>query len=341
MPKRPVPLNQRWQIIGMHQTGMSCRAIGAQLNINHTVISRLIRKHTDFGEVKDARRSGRPRKTTDRDDRALVRQARRSPKSTCTQLRHGWHPFNRVSISTIRRRLNFTGLRARRPIRRPLVTNQHRHARLAWCQARARWNLRTWRRIHWSDESRFLLHHTDGRARVWRERGTAYDQRNIQCDVPFGGGSVMVWGCCSYDCKLDLITVPGTLNGLRYQNLILDGAVVAHFDNHALATRPVFMDDNARPHRARAVVQHLQHNAIETLPWPARSPDMNPIEHLWDILGRRVRARDPPVQNLQELTHALHDEWQQIPQQKIRRLVSSMRRRVENVIHVRGGYTRY
>lgn len=129
--------------------------------------------------------------------------------------------------------------------------------------------------------------------------------------------------------------------GQRYQNLILDGAVVPHFDNHALATRPVFMDDNARPHRARAVVQHLQHNAIETLPWPARSPDLNPIEHLWDILGRRVRARDPPVQNLQELTHALHDEWQQIPQQRIRRLVTSMRRRVENVIHVRGGYTRY
>ena len=101
------------------------------------------------------------------------------------------------------------------------------------------------------------------------------------------------------------------------------------------------MDDNARPHRARAVHEYLRQNAIETLPWPARSPDMNPIEHIWDILGNMVRRRDPPVQNLQELTDALHLEWQRIPQWRISRLVTSMRRRVQAVIQAQGGYTRY
>ena len=63
------------------------------------------------------------------------------------------------------------------------------------------------------DEGRFLLHVTNGRVRVWRQPNTAYAERNIVETVPVGGGSVMVWGCVSYDCKLDLITVRGNLNG--------------------------------------------------------------------------------------------------------------------------------
>ena len=71
------------------------------------------------------------------------------------------------------------------------------------------------------------------------------------------------------------------------------------------------------------------------------SPDLNPIEHLWDILGRRVRQRDPPVQTLNELTAVLHEEWNRIPQNQIQRLIQGMRRRLESVVRVQGGCTRY
>ena len=60
------------------------------------------------------------------------------------------------------------------------------------------------------------------------------------------------------------------------------------------------MDDNARPHRSRAVIECLRQNAISRLPWPARSPDLNPLEHLWDILGRKIREITPLVQTLLE-----------------------------------------
>ena len=100
--------------------------------------------------------------------------------------------------------------------------------------------------------------------------------------------------------KLDHITIPMTLKAQRYQQEVPDVAVIPHFDNHPLATRRIFMDDNARPHRGRTVIAHLQSNAIETLPWPARSHDINLIQHIWAYLGRQVQARDLPVRNLQE-----------------------------------------
>ena len=118
----------------------------------------------------------------------------------------------------------------------------------------------------------------------------------------------MVWGCVSHDCKLDLVTIRGNLTGDQYIRDVLRPVVVSHFDNHPLATRPEYMDDNARPHHSRAVTAFMRTNAISTVPWPAMSPDLNPIEHLWDVLGRRIQAREPPVQNLQQSEAALHQE---------------------------------
>jgi hypothetical protein len=133
---------------------------------------------------------------------------------------------------------------------------------LAWCLARRGWNVRTWRKIRWSNESRFLLHVTDGRMRVWRHKNIAYSPRNIQPTVPYGG-SVMVSGCIS-GCKLDLVTMQGNLTGDQYIRDVLQPVVVPHFDNHTLATRPVYMD-NARPHRSRPATAYLQSEAVTSV----------------------------------------------------------------------------
>jgi hypothetical protein len=80
------------------------------------------------------------------------------------------------------------------------------------------------------------------------------------------------------------------------------------------------MDDNARPHRSRAATPYLQSEAVTSVPWPAMSTNWNPIEHIWDMLDRRIQVREPPVQNIPQLEAALHREWQQLSQQNIRRL---------------------
>jgi transposase len=175
----------------------------------------------------------------------------------------------------------------------------------------------------------------------WRHKNIAYSTRNIQPTVPYGGDSVMVWGCISHDCKLDLVTIQGNLTGDQYVRDVFQPVVVPHFDNRPLATRPVYMVDNARPHRSRAVTAYLQSEAVTSVPWPALSTDLNPIEHIWDMLGHRMLPREPPVQSIRQLEAALHREWHQLSQQDIRGLTGGMRRRVEVVIQARGGYTRY
>ena len=103
----------------------------------------------------------------------------------------------------------------------------------------------------------------------------------------------------------------------------------------------MFQDDNARPHRARVVTQHLEQRGVPRMAWPACSPDLNPIEHLWDQLGMAVRRRIDDGSTLQDLRRILEEEWHAIPQQRILALINSMRRRCEAVIRAYGGTTHY
>ena len=78
----------------------------------------------------------------------------------------------------------------------------------------------------------------------------------------------------------------------------------------------------------------LNRNNVNALPWPVVSPDMNPIEHIWDYLGRKVRATGN-VHNLRNLENALIQEWNNIPNVVIRRYVRSMRGRLAACINSR------
>jgi transposase len=86
------------------------------------------------------------------------------------------------------------------------------------------------------------------------------------------------------------------------------------------------MDDNVRPHHSRAVTAYLQSEAVTSVPWPAMIPDLNPIEHISDMLVSRMHARETPVQNIRQLEAKLHRELQQLSQQDIRRLTTGCKK---------------
>ena len=153
----------------------------------------------------------------------------------------------------------------------------------------------------------------------------------------FGGGSVMVWGGIMGRRKTNLIVVQGNLNAQGFINQILHPEAVPFLQRHGPAT---LRHVNARPHVARICRQFLNKNNVNALPWPAVSPDMNPIEHIWDYLGRKIRARGN-VRNLRDLENAFNQEWNNIPYVVIRRYVMSMPGRLAACINSRGGPTRY
>ncbi|GFT70244.1 DDE_3 domain-containing protein [Trichonephila clavipes] len=84
------------------------------------------------------------------------------------------------------------------------------------------------------------------------------------------------------------------------------------------------MDDNARPHRAVLVDEFLQSEDIRRMDWPAMSPDLNPIKHVWHALGRAIGTRYSPPSTIQEMKTTLQNVWDQLPKELINCLISSM-----------------
>ena len=126
----------------------------------------------------------------------------------------------------------------------------------------------------------------------------------------------------------------GTLTARRYVYEILRRHVLPYAA--AIGDFFVLQHDNARPHTDRLVENMLEAETIQRVDWPACSPDVNPIEHVWDMLGRRIAARPRPPFTLQELEIALLEVWNSIPQRLIDNLITSMANRCATILAVRG-----
>ncbi|GFX25354.1 transposable element Tc3 transposase [Trichonephila clavipes] len=189
-------------------------------------------------------------------------------------------------------------------------------------------------------ESRFSLSSDSHRILIWRERGSRNHPSNIIERDRYGGPGVLVWGGIMLGSRTDLhIFDVGSVNGTRYCNEILLPYV--RLFRGAMGLQFLFMDDNAPCHRLVAAEQLLESEDIERIDWLARSPDFNPIEHVWDFLGRRFAARTLPPVTILELRLALQDEWAAMPQQLIDTLILSMGRRSETCLAVRGDHIPY
>ena len=132
----------------------STRQTAERFNVSHLVIVRLKQRVNQTGSVKERQRTERSLKMTPREDRLFKRLARQQPFSTTNTLRSRWIVNGRISRRTVNRRLNSAMFRARRPIKRPLLTIRSKTARLQWACDHMGWNIRSWKRVHWSDESR-------------------------------------------------------------------------------------------------------------------------------------------------------------------------------------------
>ena len=175
-------------------------------------------------------------------------------------------------------RLREQGLRSRRLAVQICLAAAHRRRRLAWCRAHVKWTRAQWSQVLFTDESRFTLSFHDGRNRVWRRTGERHQDATIVEHDRYGGGSIMVWGGISYHTRTPLHHVVGNLDGVGYRDGILRPLVLPALNAVGLCV--FFQHDNVPAHRARDVINYLQPQQVNTMVWPALSPDLNPIEQM-------------------------------------------------------------
>lgn len=330
---------QRAQIVALLQEGNTVRYVAERMQIPRSTVSRAWRNFQERGRFDRREGSGRRRITTPREDRQIIHATVREPAQSARQILDGLNLGRRISDVTVRNRLNEAGLHSRSRVRVPALTQQHRQARLHYARTYKNWTQRQWRNVLFTDESRFCLFNSDRRVRVWRRQGQRYDRSCVQPVHAFNGGSVMVWGGIWYNGRTELVIQPPPgVTAIRYIDEVLRPHILPV--GRRIGRNFVFMHDNARPHTAIITRQFLREHRITVLPHPPMSPDLNPIEHIWDLMGRRLRDLERPPTNLHELSELLVRIWNEIPQREIQACIN-MEERLQEVIRQRGGNTHY
>lgn len=311
-------------ILRLNELGVHPAVIAEGLSRPRTSVYNIIKS----GGLRGQRRSGRPRKLSEHSERRLYRAA--SNKVTSAKaLKNMLHldVSSRTVLRSLNRNPNFVW---KKKLKRVKMIQRHADVRMAWCGERNLW-VDEWKRIIWSDEKKFNLDGPDGLSYYWhdiRKEELYFSSRQR------GGASVMVWAAFGFNGRTPIRFIDGRLNAQGYCQVLQQGLWPHRWN---LADAPmVFQQDNAPVHTARVTKQWLQQRNVLVLPWPAKSPDLNPIENLWGIVVREVYKEGRQYNDTNELKAAITAAWQAIPQQTLQNLVRSMPSRTDLVMEANG-----
>lgn len=339
-PKPRVSIEHRVRIVVLAEEGHTSRYIATKVPCNQSTIVRILKKYETIGKVDDLPRSGRPRKTTVRDDRILKRMCLQNRHLTSPELLSSWKKHADIDVcpSTVRARLHSVGLKGRRARKKPLLTDFQRKRRLAWAKQHISWTPEQWNRVIFSDESHFCLHGNQGHSFVRRYSHEEFKPECLNHTVKHPL-KIMVWGCISGVGVGRLELVSGMMNGSKYINVLekkmLPSAAAMFPDADFM-----FQDDNAPCHRSKIVEEWFASKQVTRISWPGQSPDLNPIENLWHKIGYEVSKKKPT--NKAQLIEGIIHAWNHIVSPELlKNLVDSMPSRCQAVVKSKGWPTKY
>lgn len=155
--------------------------------------------------------------------------------------------------------------------------------------------------------------------------------------VKHGGGNIKLWACFSWHGCGPIYWIKQNMDQHEYVN-ILENVMLPYADEN-MPLRWIFQQDNDPKHTSKKARKFFQDKNLSVLPWPAQSPDLNPIENLWQDLKKTVATHK--VKNVAELWKVVQEEWSSITQRKCQLLVDSMPRRCNAVLQNNGHATKY
>ena len=340
MAKRTLTLEKRALIVAFRQVGLSIREIAKKIKVPRSTVFDTIKRFSETKSNIDRKRSGRSKITTNAEDKSIVLESKRCMKKTAPEIQAD---FNRsheknISVSTVQRRLRSAGLYGRIAVRKPLLRAINKKKRLVWAKQHKDWTLDQWKNVLWSDESKFEIFGNKRRTFVRRNTNEKFIDSCLEPTIKHGGGSVMVWGCFYFNGVGRLHQIRGKMDQKVYGDIL---------QNHVLSSGQdligrgfVFQHDNDPKHTSKLCKTFLgekeSSGELNLMIWPPQSPDLNPIELLWDELDRNVPNKYPS--SSAELWSLLNEAWVRIPKKTIEKLIERMPRIVNMVIKTRGGF---
>ncbi len=228
-----------------------------------------------------------------------------------------------VSAQTIHNTLQQVSLHDRRPRRKPFLKLAHKKACKQFAEDNLAKSMTYWNHVLWSDESKVNLFDSDGVQHVWRRPGEEYQETSALPTVKHDGGSIMVWGCMSTAGSGELRFIEGNMDSNMYCDILNQKMMPFLQKLFFNITTP-----NTPPRWQ-----------LKVMDWPSLSPDLNPIEHMWGILKRKVEKHH--VCNIQQLRDVIMEEWKRTPVTRCAALVTSMSRRIKAVLDNSGAPTKY
>lgn len=341
MPKtKELSVETRALIIAEHNLGVSNRQIAKKLKLNTSTVSYNIKKYSDSGSFLNKVRSGRPRATTSAQDIAIVVTSKRNRRKTAPEIAAELNATlpKPISVSTVKRRLQKAGLHGRIALRKPLLRKENKKKRMQWARLHQNWTLEDWHKVLWTDESKFELFGSRRRIFVRRSLGERAREQCIVPTVKHGGGSVMIWGCFGGTSVGELVKIEGIMRKEQYRRILEESAIPSGVQ--ILGQNFVFQQDNDPKHTSKLCQQYLQQlereGSITIMKWPPQSPDLNPIELLWEELDREVR-KAPPT-STDNMWNKLQEAWARITPETLAKLLGRMPRLCAAVIKNKGGH---
>lgn len=331
----------RNEVVKEYVNGSSLNSLAEMYpNISKKTLSRWIARLKLLGHVKPFKACGRPPKYSARDIRHLKTAARLHPKETAAQI------AERAGVSmtrhTVSKYLKQTGIFSIIVPKKQLLTPWHASRRLLWANEHRNLVAYDWQKWIFSDECSVQYDCTEGLVRMWLMPSEKYGPQAVRGTLQQGGGRIMIWGLISWDGVGPLIFVEGTMDGDLYKE-VLKHHVEPLLVDLLMTTGEVhtYMDDNAPCHRTNDIEEYCDQRGIKREWWPARSPDMNPIENLWSWIKQKLARLDNKPRTLQELKEKIEEIWYQIPVEYVRTLISSMPRRIGALRQAKGWNTKY